>query len=92
MAFHHPIDIEQTGVAAEYWRMTHLQADLAAGVVEIQVHGYRDEAARRAALSPLSRLQFSFPAETVMTAGAISLPALYEALRGTTRFEDARDA
>lgn len=92
MAFHHSIDIAETGVAAEYWRLTHLQADLAAGVVEVQVHGYRDEAARRAARSPLSRLHFSFPAEAVMPRGNLSLKALYAALRGTVRFEDARNA
>lgn len=92
MAFHHPIDIAQTGIDAEYWRLTHLQADLAAGVVEVQVHGWRDEAARRSARTPLSRLNFSFPAETVMPGGSLSLATLYAALRGTVRFEDARDA
>ena len=92
MAFHHSIDIEDTGVTAQYWRLTHLQADLAAGVVEVQVHGFRDEAAPRAARSPLSRLHFRFPAETVMPAGSLSLDALYAALRGTVRFEDAQDA
>ncbi len=92
MAFQHSIDIEDTGVTADYWRLTHLQADLAAGVVEVQVHGFRDEAARRAARSPLSRLQFRFPAETVMPQGSLSLAALYAALRGTVRFEDASDA
>ena len=92
MAFLHSIDIEDTGVTAEYWRLTHLQADLAAGVIEVQVHGYRDEAARRAARQPLSRLQFSFPAETVMRDSALSPPGLYGALRNTVRFEDARDA
>ena len=92
MALHHAIDIEATGVAAEYWRLTHLQADLAAGVVEVQGHGFVDEAARRAARSPLSRLHFRFPAETVMPQGNLNLAVLYAALRGTPRFEDARDA
>lgn len=91
MAFHHSIDIEDTGIAADYWRLTHLQADLAAGVVEVQLHGYRDEAARRAARSPLSRLQFRFPVEAVMPQGTLSLEALYAALRGTVQFGDARN-
>ena len=89
MAFLHPIEIEQTGVAAHYWRLTHLQADLAAGIVEAKMHGFLDEAARRAGKSPLSVLSFRMPAERVMREGMFHLAEIYAAMRGMAAGEDA---
>lgn len=92
MALLQTIDLEDTGIAAEYWRLSHLQADFAAGIVEAQLHGYRDQAARRAGRNPLSRIHFRLPAETLMRDGQISLAAIYAALRDDYRFQDSQDA
>lgn len=81
MAFLKPIEINGTGVVAEYWRLTHLQLDRIAGVVETQLHGYRDEAARRTGKAPLQRLSFRFGQDTVEEADSLAVAALYHAIR-----------
>ncbi len=90
MAFLHPIEIEQTGVTAHYWRLTHLQADFCAGIVEAKLHGFLDEAARLAGKSPLSVLAFRMPAASVMRDGAFNLAEIYAALRAMAAGEDAQ--
>ncbi len=81
MAFLKPIEINGTGVVAEYWRLTHLQLDRVAGVVETQLHGYRDEAARRDGKAPLQRLSFRFEQGAVEEADSLDVAALYRAIR-----------
>ncbi len=83
MALFQPHEIVETGITAEYWRLTHLQADLAAGVVEAQLHGYRDEAARRAGKAALSRLSYRFPAAAMLAGGMLDIGAIYRAVRAT---------
>jgi hypothetical protein len=81
MALFMPIDIADTGVTAEYWRLTHVQADLIAGIVDAQLHGYRDADARRAGRQPLSRMSFRFPITDIAEADAIELSRIYAAIR-----------
>jgi len=91
MALLHPHEIAETGITAEYWRLTHLQADLSAGVVEAQLHGYRDEAARRAGKAPLSRMNYRFPAQAVLAGGMLEIGAIYRAVRAAAGDEAAPD-
>lgn len=81
MAFLIPIEINDTGAFAEYWRLTHVQVDRVAGIVEAQLHGYRDEAARRAGKSPLQRLSFRFDQATMEDPYTLAVDDLYRAIR-----------
>ncbi len=81
MAMILPIDLADTGVTAEYWRLTHLQADLVAGIVDAQLHGYRDEAARRNGRQPLTGMAFRFPVAELAEAASIDLRRVYAAIR-----------
>jgi len=81
MALLHPVVIAETGVTASYWRITHLQADFSAGTLDAQLHGYLHQAAREAGRMPLSRLAFRFPVAALVAEEAISLPAIYAAVR-----------
>lgn len=81
MAFLKPIEINGTGVVAEYWRLTHLQLDRVACVVETQLHGYRDEAARRGGKAPLQRLSFRFEQGSMASPDTLTIDDLYRAIR-----------
>lgn len=81
MAFLIPIEINGTGVVAEYWRLTHLQFDRVAAVVETQLHGYLDETARRDGKAPLQRLSFRFEQGSTAPTDTLAIDALYRAIR-----------
>ncbi|MBS7788944.1 hypothetical protein KTR66_02995 [Roseococcus sp. SDR] len=81
MAFLIPIEINDTGAFAEYWRLTHVQVDRVAGVVEAQLHGYRDEAARRAGKAPLQRLSFRFDQAAMEDPYTLAVEDLYRTIR-----------
>lgn len=81
MAFLIPIEINDTGAFAEYWRLTHVQVDRVAGVVEAQLHGYRDEAARRAGKAPLDRQSFRFDQAAMEDPYTLAVEDLYRTIR-----------
>lgn len=81
MAFLIPVEIHDTGAFAEYWRLTHVQLDRVAGIVEAQLHGYRDETARRAGKSPLERLNFRFEQAAMEDPYTLAVEDLYRAIR-----------
>jgi hypothetical protein len=81
MAFLIPIEINDTGAFADYWRLTHVQVDRVAGIVEAQLHGYRDEAARRAGKAPLQRLSFCFDQAAMDDPYTLAVEDLYRAIR-----------
>lgn len=83
MAFLKPIEMRETGVTVAYWRLTHAQLDCVARVLDLQLHGYRDEAARRAGLAPIHRLAFRFETDTLEDSSAISMADLYARIRAT---------
>lgn len=98
MAFLIPIEINDTGAFAEYWRLTPVQVDRVAGVVEAQLHGYRDEAARRGGKLPLQRLSFRFDQAAMEDPYTLAVEDLYRTIRlqphadGThSRFASATD-
>lgn len=98
MAFLIPIEINDTGAFAEYWRLTHVQVDRVAGIVEAQLHGYRDQAARRAGKAPLQRLSFRFDQAALEDPYILAMEDLYRTIReqpepgGTpSRFANATD-
>lgn len=93
MAFLIPIEINNTGAFAEYWRLTHVQVDRVAGIVEAQLHGYRDEAARRGGKSALQRLSFRIAQDTMEDPYTLSVDDLYRAIReqSTGAGEDGRE-
>lgn len=92
MAFLIPIEIGDTGAFAEYWRLTHVQVDRVAGIVEAQLHGYRDEAARRAGKSPLQRLSFRFAQDALEDPYTLAVDDLYRAIREQPAGLDAQGA
>ena len=81
MAFLLPIELDNTGVSASYWRITHLQMDRNAGIVEAVLHGFRDEAARRDGKAPLHRLQFRLPGTALEDPATLAMDDLYRAIR-----------
>jgi hypothetical protein len=89
MAFLIPIEINDTGAFAEYWRLTHVQVDRVAGIVEAQLHGYHDEAARRAGKSPLQRLSFRFDQATMEDPYTLAVEDLYRAIQQQPEAEGA---
>jgi hypothetical protein len=97
MALHKPIEIRNTGHIASYWRLTHCQVDHAAEVVEFRLHGYPNEAARKAGKAPLPVIPFRLTAQQlgVESLHTLATAALYEAARtqpaedGTVWFADA---
>jgi len=92
MAFLIPIEINDTGAYAEYWRLTHIQVDRVAGVVEAQLHGYRDQDARGAGKSPLQRLNFRFAQDEMEDPYTLSVDDLYRAIRGHSSGTDHKGA
>lgn len=90
MALMKCIEVNETGVEAGYWRLTHLQLDRVAGVVEATLHGYRDEAARRDGRQPLSRAVFRFPADSVGGGAALAIDEIYDAIRREPQGRDER--
>lgn len=104
MALLHPIELARTGATASYWRITHIQVDCEAGVTDVQLHGYLDEAARRTGRSPLHHIPFRFGTDDLADPQTIAVADLYRAIReapgepdatGTpmpSRFRDAADA
>jgi hypothetical protein len=89
MAFLQPIEIQETGVCAQYWRLTHIQVDINAGIVEAKIHGFLDEAARRAGKSPLSVMSFRLPTQGLVKDSALALSDIYNAVRADPAGADA---
>jgi hypothetical protein len=81
MAFLKPIEMRETGVTAAYWRLTHIQLDCLARVLEAQLHGYRDEAARRAGLAPIHRFTFRFATRAFQDPAVLAMADIYAAIR-----------
>lgn len=81
MAFLKPIEVNETGITADYWRLTHVQLDRVAGVVEAQLHGYRDESARREGKAPLQRLGFRLEQAAMDDPSSLAIDGLYRAIR-----------
>ena len=81
MAFNLPLEIGDTGVCAAYWRITHVQLDRNAGIVEATLHGYRDEAARREDKAPMQRLAFRLQQARMANPDSVSMDELYRAIR-----------
>jgi len=90
MALSCSIEVEGTGASATYWRLTHVQADFPACVVEAQLHGYLDQAARQAGKNPLARFNFRFATAGLMADGELSIPAIYGAVRAAPSGQDAQ--
>lgn len=104
MALVLPIELPLTGATAAYWRITHVQVDCNARVTQAQLHGYLDEAARRAGRAPLHHIPYRFAAGELPDPFTISVADIYRAVRETpdgegatgaplpSRFRDAADA
>jgi len=104
MALMMPLELPNTGATAAYWRITHIQVDCNARVTHAQLHGYLNEAARRAGRAPLHHMPFRFGAEALPDPFTIAVADIYRAIRETpegsdeagqpipSRFRDATDA
>lgn len=90
MAFLKPIEMRETGITAAYWRLTHVQVDCVARVLDAQLHGYRDEAARRAGLSPVHRFAFRFATKAFQDPAVVAMADIYAAIREAPGAPDAQ--
>ena len=100
MALLQPIEIDGTGLFAEYCRITHVSVDFTAtrehegqiifGVAEVLVHAYADKAARNDGKAPAALRRLIFTAADVPLEG-LSRAALYTAICLTPDFKDAQD-
>lgn len=89
MALKHEIQSPETGITASYWKLTHMQADFNAGIVDAQLHGYRDAAARADGRAPVARHAFRFALGGVARRGTLSRGAIYAAIRAEPAGIDA---
>ncbi len=89
MALILPVVLPHTGATATYWRITHIQVDCNARVTDAQLHGYLDEAARRAGRAPLHHIPYRFGADALPDPFTIALADIYRAIRETPEGEDA---
>lgn len=81
MAFELPLEVGSTGVCATYWRISHVQLDRNAGIVEATLHGYRDAAARTEGKEPLRRASFRLSLNALGDPQALALDDIYRAIR-----------
>jgi hypothetical protein len=88
MAFLKPIEMRETGITAAYWRLTHVQLDCVARVLDAQLHGYRDEAARRAGLAPVHRFAFRFATSAFQDPAVVAMADIYAAIRAAPEAPD----
>lgn len=86
------IESPSTGITAGYWKLTHLQADFTTGIVDAQLHGYRDAEARKAGRAPVARHAFRFPLARILKRDALSRAAIYAAIRAEPAGMDADGA
>lgn len=99
MALLKPIEIRNTGLVAEYWRLTHCQIDHEAGIAEFRLHGYPSREARLAGKAPLPAIIFRLTPEALGADSlhALTTTALYAAAKreaaadGTVWFAGAED-
>jgi len=89
MALIIPIEVPLTGATAAYWRITHVQVDCNARVTDAQLHGYLDEAARRAGRAPLHHIPFRFGPDALPDPFTIAVADIYRAIRATPEGMDA---
>jgi hypothetical protein len=104
MALSIPIQLAHTGVTVSYWRITHLQVDCNARIVDAQLHGYLDDTARRDGRAPLHRQSYRVQGDFLPDPFTVAVADIYRAIRkmpegtdenGTllpSRFRDALDA
>ncbi|WP_206935740.1 hypothetical protein [Roseococcus thiosulfatophilus] len=92
MALIIPLELPQTGVTATYWRITHVQVDCNARIIQAQLHGYLDEAARRAGRAPLHHIPYRFAAGDLPDPFTVSVADIYRAVREAPEGEDAAGA
>lgn len=104
MALILPIDLPRTGITASYWRVTHIQMDCNAGIVDAQLHGYLDETARRNGRAPLHHIPYRFGPGRLPNPHQVAVADIYRAIREApegndadgvslpSRFRDAEDA
>ena len=81
MAFELPLEVGSTGVCATYWRISHVQLDRNAGIIETTLHGYRDAAARDDGKEPLRRVGFRLAQSDLGDPRSLALEDLYRAIR-----------
>lgn len=83
MALSMPIEIRNSGLVAQYWRLTHLQVDHAAEVVEFRLSGWPHRAARDAGKAPLPAIAYRLSAAEAGVADLhdLSSAQLYRAAR-----------
>lgn len=83
MALDISLDLNNTGAAAHYWRITSAHIDHAAAAVTVWLHGWSDLATRHAGRAPLGALHIVLEAGDVPASdlhGATSA-VLYQALK-----------
>ena len=81
MALELSLEVGSTGVCATYWRITHVQLDRDAGLVEATLHGYRDCEARRDGKEALRRLGFRLDLSALRDPSTLAMEDLYCAVR-----------
>lgn len=101
MALLQPIEIDGTGLFATYCRITHVSVDFTAtrehegrtiaGAAEVMVHAYADKEAREAGKAPAALCRLIFTSADLPLEN-LSRAILYEAVRSTPDFKDAKDA
>lgn len=100
MALNHPVEIDNTGMYANYSRITHVAVDFTAtrelegktiaGSAEVLVHSYADEEARFEGKNPAAVRTLIFRSAD-LPFDNLSRSALYDAVKATPDFQGAKD-
>lgn len=83
MALKKPLDPHNTGQPLTYWRITHTRLDHAAEQIEVLLHGWRDEKARREKLNAGAPMAFTLSRADLGAADlhGVTTASLYAALK-----------
>jgi len=94
MALRKSIELNDSGLTVDYWRITHVVVDRVTPGVTAVIHGYADETLRRAGKGPVTRYREDLVLQGAALVGvdldAVPLAALYGAVKA--RFPDFADA
>ncbi|MBL27903.1 MAG: hypothetical protein CMM50_10200 [Rhodospirillaceae bacterium] len=96
MALNKAIELNESGLTVDYWRITHVIVDRITPGITAVIHGYANEALRRAGKGPVTRFREDLVVQgdevAVIGTDAPRLADLYGVLKQRfAEFTDAED-
>lgn len=95
MALRKKVEVNNSGVEIDYWRVTHAQVDFTTpdgGTLVVMVHGWLSENARRAGKGPLANLEVRKTATELGSLDDLARTELYALVKARDDFQGSEDA